>query len=142
MKAVILLRFRYFVPMPQLTPDCSRVIVIGFQTLDATKFIVEDYHKIKLMSFEILSCEDYFLSNTYIFDLTNCTAGHIQKMTLTSIKKFEVCVAVSIHISYLSYDSNMMASGPLLRGSKEFHAVSSKTLNTVPFRMFHFMSHI
>jgi hypothetical protein len=85
--------------MPQLTPDCNRVIVIGFQNPDATKFVAEDFYKIPLMSLEILSCEDYYLSNIFILDLANYTAGHIPKMTLSTTKKCEVCVMVSTDIA-------------------------------------------
>jgi hypothetical protein len=87
--------------MPQLTPDCNRVIVFGFQTPDATNLITEDFYKVMLMTFEILSCEDYYFSNIFIFDLSNYTAGHVSKMTITSTKKCEVCTVVSTNISYI-----------------------------------------
>jgi hypothetical protein len=87
--------------MPQLTPDCNRVIVFGFRTPDATNFIPEDLAKVVLMTFEILSCEDYYFSNIFIFDLSNYTAGHVSKLTITTTKKCEVCLVVRTNITYI-----------------------------------------
>jgi len=100
-KAVLFLCFSYFVPMPQLTPDFNRVIVFGFLTPDATNFVAEDFCKVVQMTYEILSCEDYCLSYIFIFDAANYTASHIPKMTITSVKKCEVCAIVSTDIAYL-----------------------------------------
>jgi hypothetical protein len=87
--------------MPQLTPNCNRVIVFGFQTPDATNFIPEDLAKVVLMTFEILSCEDYYFSIIVILDLSNYTAGHVSKLTITSTKKCDVCSTVSTNITYI-----------------------------------------
>jgi predicted transglutaminase-like protease len=80
--------------MPQLTPECDRIIVFGYQTSDPTRFIAEDFFKVALMTLEILSIEDYSLSTIFIFDFKNYTLGHAPKITLPLSKKCETCTMV------------------------------------------------
>jgi hypothetical protein len=47
------------------------------------------------MGMEIRICEDYCLSDIFIADLGKFTLGHITKITIPMIKKFELCAVVS-----------------------------------------------
>jgi hypothetical protein len=76
----------YTAAMPQLTPECDRVVLFGLQTSDVRDFDVLDYCRLIQMTLEIRICEDYCLSDIYIVDLGKYTLGHITKITLPMIK--------------------------------------------------------
>jgi hypothetical protein len=44
---------------------------------------------------EIRISEDYCHSDIIIIDLANYTLGHVPKLKLTDLKKYELCVLVS-----------------------------------------------
>jgi hypothetical protein len=44
---------------------------------------------------EIRISEDYCNSDIIILDLANYTLGHVPKVNLTHVKKYELCVLVS-----------------------------------------------
>jgi hypothetical protein len=81
--------------MPQLTPDCDRVVVIGVLTSDSTDFNMLDSLLLYLMMMEIRISEDYCSSDIYVFDYSNVTLGHVLKITPTIMKKYELCGYVS-----------------------------------------------
>jgi hypothetical protein len=81
--------------MTQLTPECDRVILLGLQTSDPKDFDNMDFYRLGQMSMEIRICEDYCLSDIYILDIGKFTLGHITKITIPMIKKFELCAVVS-----------------------------------------------
>ena len=91
--------YRYYCPMPKLTPECDRIIVFGYQTPDPTNFIAEDFFKVALMTLEILSLEDYNSSIIFIFDFRNYTLGHVPKITLSLSKKCENCTMASTDLT-------------------------------------------
>jgi hypothetical protein len=90
-----LLLCRFFLPLPQLTPEYERVAVIGLLTPDSTKFNM--LHMIKLIQIisEIRISEDYCLSDIHIFDFGNASLGHLSKVTPSYLKKSETCAIVS-----------------------------------------------
>jgi hypothetical protein len=47
------------------------------------------------MALEIRICEDYCLSDIYIIDLGKLTLGHITKISIPMIKKYEIYAVVS-----------------------------------------------
>ena len=81
--------------MPQLTPDCDRVTVIGLPPTDGMDF--NPLHVIKLlqMMMEIRISEDYFRSEIYVADYGNFTFRHVTKITPSIVKKLELCAIVS-----------------------------------------------
>jgi len=81
--------------MPQLTPEIERVIIYSYPPTDAKNFDVGNHMKLMLMVQEVRMSEDYCHSDILIVDLANFTVGHVPKITLTDVKKYELCVMVS-----------------------------------------------
>jgi len=81
--------------MPQLTPDCDRVVLIGVAPTDGMEF--NSLHAVKLfqMMMEIRISEDYWRSDIYLMDFGNLTLRHVTKVTPSFVKKFELCAIVS-----------------------------------------------
>ena len=87
---------RFCIPMPQLTPEFDRVIIHAIPSADATLVEVIDYIKLLLMVQEIRISEDYSHSDIIIADMANYTLAHVPKVNLTHLKKYELCVLVSV----------------------------------------------
>ena len=81
--------------MPQLTPEFERAIIHAFQSTDVTNLDIIDDIKMMQMVQEIRISEDYCQSDIIIIDLANYTLGHVPKISLTDVKKYELCVLVS-----------------------------------------------
>ncbi|XP_069700704.1 alpha-tocopherol transfer protein-like [Periplaneta americana] len=81
----------YF-PMPELTPEGDRVIIIKYLTKDTTNFVLQDQNKVALMTTEVRMCEDYCFTDIFILDMENYTLGHVSKMAFTTTKKSEACL--------------------------------------------------
>ncbi|XP_069699156.1 uncharacterized protein [Periplaneta americana] len=52
-----------FFPMPELTPEGDRVIMIKYLTKEAINFVPEDVSKVGLMTTEVRMCEEYCFSD-------------------------------------------------------------------------------
>jgi hypothetical protein len=100
-------RCRFYFPMPQLTADCDRVIVIGVSPSDGTEFNTIYGIRFFQMMMEIRISEDYCLSDIYVADFGNITLRHITKMTPSLVKKFELCVFVSSTYAFCAYKDNI-----------------------------------
>jgi hypothetical protein len=81
--------------MPQLTPEYDRVLICGFEPKGVGNYDVLNSIKIKLMMQEIRISEDYCHSDILIFDFGNFTLEYAAKVTLTHLKKYELCYMVS-----------------------------------------------
>ena len=81
--------------MPQLTPDCDRVIVISFPPSDGMDFIPLYVLRLFQLMMEIRISEDYCRSDIYVADYGNMTLRHVTKITPSVVKKFELCALVS-----------------------------------------------
>ncbi|KAJ4426893.1 hypothetical protein ANN_26692 [Periplaneta americana] len=81
-----------FFPMPELTPEGDRVIMMKYLSKDAMNYLHEDLARLCLMTTEVRMCEEYCFSDIFILDLENYTVGHASKMTFTTAKKGEVCL--------------------------------------------------
>jgi hypothetical protein len=81
--------------MPQLTPEFERFIINTFLSPDKTRFDMANYNKLMLMGQEVRISEDYCHSDNIIADLSNFTLGHVPKVSLTDMKKYEFYVLVS-----------------------------------------------
>jgi hypothetical protein len=81
--------------MPQLTPEFERITIHAFQSTDVTHFDPIDHIKLMLMVQKIIISEDYCHSDIIIIDLANYTLGHVTKIGLTDVKKYELCILVS-----------------------------------------------
>jgi hypothetical protein len=81
--------------MPQLTPDCDRVVVIGWPPSDEKDLILLHMIRLLQMMMEIRMSEDYFRSDIYVVDYGNLTLRHVTKFTPSIIKKYELCAFVS-----------------------------------------------
>ena len=84
------------IAMPQLTPEFERVIIYAISTTDLTHFVYSNCIKLTLMLQEVRMSEDYCHSDILILDLANYTLGHVPKISLTDVKKYELCVLVSV----------------------------------------------
>ncbi|XP_069699237.1 alpha-tocopherol transfer protein-like [Periplaneta americana] len=81
-----------FFPMPELTPEGDRIIVIKYLTKDAINYMHEDLARVALMINEARMCEEYCFSDIYVLDMENYTLGHASRITFTIAKKFAVCL--------------------------------------------------
>ncbi|KAJ4426927.1 hypothetical protein ANN_26726 [Periplaneta americana] len=86
---------KYFTHMPQMTPDYERVVCIGVLSNDPTDFVLEDWFRMAMMTFEVRMCEDYSLRDIFIIDLAHYTLGHVTKVTFPCMKKAEACIMKS-----------------------------------------------
>jgi len=92
--------------MPQLTPDCDRVVVAVLPPLNGMEFNPLYVIKLIQMIMEIRISEDYWLSDIYVVDYANFTLHHISKVTPSLVKKYEMCALVSnTNIFYVNNDS-------------------------------------
>ncbi|KAJ4426604.1 hypothetical protein ANN_26402 [Periplaneta americana] len=82
---------RYCLPLPKLTDECHRVVLLGNIDPDATKFNLLDVFKLIFMVGDVRFSEDCCVADTYIVDMANFGLGHISKTTITAVKKLEVC---------------------------------------------------
>ena len=82
--------------MPQLTPDCDRVVVFGFPPSDGMDFNALYVIRIIQMVMEIRISEDYCLSDILVVDYCNITLRHMTKITPSLMKKYEICAVVSM----------------------------------------------
>jgi len=90
--------------MPQLTPDCDRVVVIGIPPSDGMDFNMLHCVRFIQMMMEIRISEDYCLSDIYVVDYGNITLRHISKITPSALKKFELCTFVSNTYNFCVYN--------------------------------------
>jgi len=92
--------------MPQLTPDCDRVVVFGFPPSDGMDFNLLYVLRLFQMMMEIRISEDYWLSDIYVIDYANITLRHVSKITPSMVKKYEMCALVSNrNIFYVNNDN-------------------------------------
>ena len=82
-------------PMPQLTPDCDRVVVLVVAPTHGVEFNHIYVVKLFQMLMEIRRSEDYWCSDIYVADYGNFTLRHMTKVTPSLVKKFELCAIVS-----------------------------------------------
>jgi hypothetical protein len=92
---ISLSRYRYFFPVPQLTPNCERVVMYGLLPLDGTDWNILHAIKLFILLMEIRISEDYCSSDIFVIDYSNLTLGHMSKVTPSYLKKFELCGFVS-----------------------------------------------
>jgi len=81
--------------MPQLTPEFERVIIYDISSPEVTNFVFSNSLKLMLLVQEVRMSEDYCQSDIIILDLAKYTLGHVLKISLTDMKKYELCVLVS-----------------------------------------------
>jgi hypothetical protein len=81
--------------MPRLTPDYDRVMVFHVLTADTTHFDFLNLLKMAQMVMEVRISEDYCRSDIQIFDLSLIGLGHVPKISLPLLKKYEMCAIVS-----------------------------------------------
>ena len=81
--------------MPQLTPDCDRVVVSVVAPTDGMDVNWLYCAKLFQMMMEIRISEDYWRSDIYLMDFGNLTLRHVTKVTPSFVKKFELCAIVS-----------------------------------------------
>lgn len=95
----------YCLPLPRLTEECHRVVMVGNLDPDATKYNLLDFFKIIFMVGDVRFSEDCCVADTYIVDMANFGLGHVAKITFTAVKKLEVCAmkGYSARIKALHY---------------------------------------
>ena len=96
---------RFFFPVPQLTPDCDRVVILGLPQSDGMDFNMLYVLRLFQMMMEIRISEDYWISDIYVLDYGYITLRHISKITPSMVKKYEMCALVSNrNIFYVNND--------------------------------------
>jgi hypothetical protein len=85
----------FVIPMPQLTPQYERVIIYGMLHSDDKKYDHLQQTKIVQMVQEIRISEDYSRSDIIVFDMANVTLAHINKLSVSNMKKYDLCALVS-----------------------------------------------
>ena len=83
-------------PMPQLTPDCDRVVILIIAKTDGMDFNLLYVLRLFQLMMEIRISEDYCSSDIFVADYVNITLRHVTKVTPSLVKKFELCAIVSI----------------------------------------------
>jgi hypothetical protein len=81
--------------MPELTPDCDRVVVFGMPPTDGMDFNALYVVRIMQMLMEIRISEDYWRSDIFVVDFDHITLHHVTKITPSLVKKYELCALVS-----------------------------------------------
>ena len=92
---ILLFHCRIFFPMPQLTPDFDRFIVISLPPSDGMDYNPLYVVKLIQMVMEIRISEDYCCSDIYVVDFRNITLRHVIRTTPSYVKKYELCAVVS-----------------------------------------------
>lgn len=87
-------------PLPGLTPNGRRVIVLRGKDKDVDTPNIADIMKVVLMIGDLrLEDEDTGVAgDVYILDASVATTNHFTKITPTAVKKFLVCVQVRIEV--------------------------------------------
>ncbi|KAJ9583063.1 hypothetical protein L9F63_022585 [Diploptera punctata] len=80
------------IPLPTLTPDRDRVLILGLQTPDTRHFDPVMMYRITLMILEIRMMEDYCRSDVIILDFNNYSLAHLPHVSLPRVKKYEMCI--------------------------------------------------
>jgi hypothetical protein len=70
-------------------------VILGNLDPDATKFNLLDVFKLIFMVGDVRFSEDCCVADNYIVDMANFGISHIAKITITAVKKLEVCAMVS-----------------------------------------------
>ncbi|XP_069699150.1 alpha-tocopherol transfer protein-like [Periplaneta americana] len=98
-------KLAYFTAMPQMTPECERVVCIGLLSSDPTDLVMEDWCRMAQMTLEVRMCEDYSLRDIFISDLAHYTPAHVTKYSFAALKKGIVCTtkAFSTRLKAIHY---------------------------------------
>ncbi|XP_069698955.1 retinol-binding protein pinta-like isoform X2 [Periplaneta americana] len=83
-------KIAYSFPMPILTPEFNRVCVCGFFDTDFSKLELVDLCRVAGMFSDLTRGEDYHVAYIYVLDLANVSIGITNKLSLTTLKKWEV----------------------------------------------------
>jgi hypothetical protein len=81
--------------MPQLTAQFERVVIYGLLNTDDNIYDFLLNIKLVQMIQEIRISEDYCISDIVIVDFGQFNLGHLSKLSVTNVKKYETCVLVS-----------------------------------------------
>ncbi|EFA05518.1 alpha-tocopherol transfer protein-like [Tribolium castaneum] len=77
----------YFIPLPKLTSDLSRVIVCKF--IEDSELFNPIYSYIWSVNVNVIRLlDDFAVNNIVIYDLEHCTLRHLAKITPTMLKIF------------------------------------------------------
>jgi hypothetical protein len=87
--------FRCCLPLPGLTNENERVIILKHLNDDSSKHNLYDTLKMVCMIAEIRTFEDYNLADIWILDCQNFTAADALKWTLPTLKKLQAITFVS-----------------------------------------------
>lgn len=91
------LHYSLIPPLPGLTPNGRRVVVLRGKDKDIETPNIADIMKVVLMIGDIrLEAEEVGVAgDVYILDASVATTNHFSKVTPATVKKFLVCVQVS-----------------------------------------------
>lgn len=93
--------FRHLPPLPGLTPDGKRIIVMRGKDKDIDTPPLGDVAKVVLMIGDVrLAAEETGVAgDVYILDASVASASHFSKVSPSLAKKFLVCVQVNWAVS-------------------------------------------
>ena len=86
---------RFYVPLPELNGDLSRVIISGNLHADVSRYLINDILKMDFMVQDLRILEEFTPLDTYIIDCANTTIHHYAKYTLPLLFKLRNIVLVS-----------------------------------------------
>lgn len=88
--------------MPGLTPNGRRVCVLRGINKDMATPNIDDCMKLVLMAGDIRLKEEQVgvAGDVYIMDASAVTAGHFSKVSPAMVKKFLICVQVSVSFPF------------------------------------------
>ncbi|XP_030759611.1 uncharacterized protein LOC115885009 [Sitophilus oryzae] len=90
--------------MPKLTPDLCRITIFKFEDPNGEATDAYIYQMIALMMAEIRISHDYFLSNKFIFDYSNCGWKNIIKFTpAVNQKLIDILLSINLRIDSIHF---------------------------------------
>jgi hypothetical protein len=84
--------------------------MIGNLNPDATNYNLLNVFKIVFMVGDVRLSEDCCLGDVYIVDMANFGLGHMAKITITAVKKLEVCAMVRSDLRHPISDKSDLAA--------------------------------
>jgi len=98
---------RFIFPMPQLTSDCDRIVVLGLPPSYGMDFNTLNVIRIIQTMMEITISEDYCRCDIYVVDFGGITFCHITKIANSMLTKFELCDLVRSTYDFFVYKDNI-----------------------------------
>lgn len=91
---VLLLNFSFCLPIPKLTPNLTRVVIIKIAETDPNRYNTPDFIKHHLAIQELCLQYDYSIGTRFIYDMELCTLKHTLKWDVSAFAQLATLVEV------------------------------------------------